>query len=131
MGAANEMIKSLGDKYTRLLDRYSYAVIQRFGLIGVGSTLMLDSQTKRLMVGAPLVQGSSANLRGVKAGDYIMAVNGVNTEGRTVFDIIDQISDRSKSTFITMNIRNATSSTNGNAPSSSNNDFFHDITMRR
>ena len=55
MRYANEMIKSLGDKYTRLLDRDSYPSIQRFDLIGVRATLTTDAQKKRLMVGVPPV----------------------------------------------------------------------------
>ena len=31
-----EMVKSLGDKYTRVLDQQQYAAIQKFDLIGVG-----------------------------------------------------------------------------------------------
>ena len=50
--------------------------------------LMPDLQTKHLMIGAPLVQGSSVSLGGMKAGGYIMAVNEVNTKGRTAIDII-------------------------------------------
>ena len=48
MRAANEMIKYLGDKYTCLLDRDSYAAIQRFTIKGVVATLMTDSQKKVL-----------------------------------------------------------------------------------
>lgn len=46
------------------------------------------------MVGAPPVKGSEAEKVGIKIGDYIVAVNGVETKGRTAFDIIDQISEQ-------------------------------------
>lgn len=46
------------------------------------------------MVGAPPVKGSEAEKAGIKIGDYIVAVNGVETKGRTAFDIIDQISEQ-------------------------------------
>ena len=45
------------------------------------------------MVGDPPVPGSAANLGRMKTGDYIMVVNGVNTEGSTAFNIINHISD--------------------------------------
>ena len=43
MRASNKMIKSLGDKYTCLLNQYSYAAIQQFDQIRVGATFMPDS----------------------------------------------------------------------------------------
>eukprot|EP00957_Ditylum_brightwellii_P173386 13201216-Ditylum_brightwellii.AAC.1 len=54
---------------------------------------MPSSADKRIMVGAPPAAGSPADKAGMKYGDYITAVNGVPTEGRTAFDIIDQISN--------------------------------------
>mmetsp|Transcript_18654 Transcript_18654/g.24873 ORF Transcript_18654/g.24873 Transcript_18654/m.24873 type:complete len:359 (-) Transcript_18654:485-1561(-) len=93
MKLVTEMVASLGDKYSRILDKQSYTRIQKFDLIGVGATLMPSSADKRIMVGAPPVAGSPADKAGMKYGDYITAVNGVPTEGRTAFDIIDQISN--------------------------------------
>ncbi|GFH48758.1 hypothetical protein CTEN210_05234 [Chaetoceros tenuissimus] len=93
MKLTTAMVKSLGDKYSRVLDRAGYSRIQKFDLIGVGATLMPDSN-KRIMVGAPPVKGSEAEKAGIKIGDYIVAVNGVETKGRTAFDIIDQISEQ-------------------------------------
>ena len=131
MRAANEMIKSLGDKYTHLLDQNSYVAIQQLNIIGVGAMLIPDSHMKRLIVGAPPVRGYDADLGGMKEGDYIMAVNGVNTEVRTAFNIIDQISDDPNSSLFTMTKRTAASSTNGDAPSSSANDVVRDISTMR
>lgn len=93
MKLAVSMVGSLGDKYSRILDRTQYEQIQKFDLIGVGATLMPDTTTsdKKIMVGAPPVKGSSADKMGVQVGDVITAVNGVPTAGRTAFDIIDQI----------------------------------------
>jgi C-terminal processing protease CtpA/Prc len=38
-----EMVKSLGDKYSRMLSREMYTAIQRYDLIGVGVTLAPNS----------------------------------------------------------------------------------------
>ena len=83
------------------------------------------------MVGAPPVQGPAANLGRMKARNYIMAMNGVNTEGRTAFDIIDQISNDLNYLFVTMKVRTTASGTNGNAPSSSADDVVCNVTARR
>ena len=45
------------------------------------------------MVGAPPVPNGSAFKAGIKQGDYVTAVNGVQTAGRTSFQIIDQLSE--------------------------------------
>lgn len=105
MKLTSEMIQSLGDKYSRILDRPSYARIQKFDLIGVGATLMPDPSTGRIIVGAPPVPGSAADRAGLKLGDVIVAVNGIPTKGRTAFDIIDQISEDPNAETVTMTVQ--------------------------
>ena len=90
MALVTQMVGSLGDKYSRVLDRAAYERIQKFDLIGVGATFMPDAN-KRIIVGAPPVKNSSAEKVHLQVGDVITAVNGLSTEGRTAFDIIDQI----------------------------------------
>ena len=117
MKATSNLVGSLGDKYSRILDRDSYARIQKFDLIGVGVTLMPDSSTKEIIVGAPPVQGSAAFQAGLKVGDAVVAVNGVDTVGRTAFDIIDQISDDPNAGSVTFTVRSG--------------DEYRDVTMKR
>ena len=83
------------------------------------------------MVGARPVQVSAADIGGMKAGDYIIAVNGLNKEGRTAFDSIDQISNNPNSLFVIMTIRTTASGTNRDAPSSSNDNVVFNVTTRR
>lgn len=104
MQLSNQMVSSLGDKYSRMLDKDAYANIQKFDLIGVGATFMPDA-SKRIIVGAPPVPGSAADLAGVKKGDFLDAVNGKKTEGRTAFDIIDQIGEDPNAKEVTMTVR--------------------------
>ncbi|KAL7455486.1 hypothetical protein ACHAWC_007040 [Mediolabrus comicus] len=117
MKATSNLVGSLGDKYSRILDRDSYARIQKFDLIGVGVTLMPDSLTKEIIVGAPPVQGSAAFQAGLKVGDAVVAVNGVDTVGRTAFDIIDQLSDDPNAGSVTFTVRSG--------------DEYRDVTMKR
>ena len=126
--AANKIIKSLGDKYTRLLNWDYYTAIQIFDLIGVGAMLIPYAQTKRLMVDAPPVQGSIVNLGGMKPGDYIIAVNRLNTEGRTAFNITNQISNDTHYLFITMTVRTDASNT---SVTNTNYIVVCDVTMSR
>lgn len=117
MKATSNLVGSLGDRYSRVLDRDSYARIQKFDLIGVGATLMPDPSTKEIIVGAPPVQDSAAFKAGLKVGDAVLAVNGVDTLGRTAFDIIDQISEDPDSSKVTFTIRSG--------------DEYRDVTMKR
>ena len=104
MKLTQEMVQSLGDKYSRLLDKEQYAAIQKFDLIGVGVTLMPNEQ-KQIIVGAPPVEGSASDMAGLQVGDYVMAVNSVETAGKSAFDIIDLISDTPNAPTVTMTIR--------------------------
>lgn len=120
MKLASAMVATLGDKYSRILDRESYARIQKFDLIGIGATLMPNTD-KRIMVGAPPVVGSEAEKGGLKYGDYITSVNGVSTIGRTAFEIIDQISDE-ESPYVKMTV--VTENLGGE-------DYVRDVTIAR
>ncbi len=124
MKLANTIVQSLGDKYSRILDTAAYARIQKFDLIGVGATLMPDAD-KRIMVGAPPVKGSEADRAGLKYGDFITAVNGMETKGRTAFDIIDQIAENPNSDVVTMTVLTS-------GPDDLKGEgFSRDVTMKR
>jgi len=126
MKLATTMVKSLGDKYSRILDRDAYSRIQKFDLIGVGATLMPDNE-KRIMVGAPPVPGSEAEKGGIKYGDYIVAVNGIGTKGRTAFEIIDQITEDPEADQSTITMTVLTQGEN-DLPGEG---YVRDVTMKR
>ena len=106
MKATVNLVSSLGDKYSRILDKDEYARIQKFDLIGIGATLMPDPITKEIIVGAPPVSKSASDRAGLQVGDVVVAVNGVKTAGRTAFDIIDQITEEDpRASMITFTIR--------------------------
>jgi len=124
MKIAVSMVKLLGDKYSRILDQPAYARIQKYDLIGVGATFMPDAD-KMIIVGAPPVQGSEAEKGGLKIGDFIVAVNGVETQGRTAFDIIDQIAEDPNAQVVTMTVV-----TQG-ADDMRGSGYKRDVTMKR
>ncbi|KAL7576434.1 hypothetical protein ACA910_018236 [Epithemia clementina (nom. ined.)] len=123
MKLVNNMVKSLGDKYSRLLNKEQYAAIQKYDLIGVGVTLMPKSSssssgddsvvaaatgtsttTPEIIVGAPPIPGSAADRAGLQVGDRVTQINGISTQGRTAFDIIDQIAENPNAPTVTMTI---------------------------
>jgi carboxyl-terminal processing protease len=65
----------------------------------------MPNSAKQIIVGAPPIVGSAADKAGLRTGDYVTAVNGVSTQGRTAFDIIDQISDNPNAQTVAMTIR--------------------------
>ena len=101
---ASEMVATLNDKYSRMLSRDQYSAIQKYDLIGVGVTLMPDSN-KNIIVGAPPIPNSEAARVGLQVGDYVTEINGLSTTGRTAFDIIDQISEDPSAKTVTMTVR--------------------------
>ena len=103
------MVGSLHDKYTRVLDVEQYTAIQKYDLIGVGVTLMPNSY-KDIIVGAPPIAKSPGDQAGLQVGDYVTAVNGIATNGRTAFDIIDQVAENANSRTITFSIARQVSS---------------------
>ena len=117
MKATTNLVNSMGDKYTRILDKESYERIQKFDLIGVGVTLMPDPSTKEIIVGSPPVKGSAADQNDLRVNDVIVAVNGQETSGKTAFDIIDQMSDDPNAEQVTFSVRRG--------------DEARDVTMKR
>lgn len=103
MKIVTEMVQSLGDKYTRILDKEQYTAIQKFDLIGVGVALMPNAQ-KDIIVGAPPIAGSASDKADLKMGDIVTAVNGIPTRGRNAFDIIDQIGENPNAKQISFSI---------------------------
>ena len=116
MNLVTNMVKTLGDKYSRMLTVEQYTAIQKYDLIGVGVTLMPDpngaaekGKTPEIIVGAPPIGGSAADRAGLQVGDTVTKINGVSTQGRTAFDIIDQISENPNAKTVTMTIRSSDS----------------------
>jgi carboxyl-terminal processing protease len=103
MRVVADMVGSLNDRYTRLLDVQQYGAIQKFDLIGVGVTLM-PNQQRDIIVGAPPIGGSPSALAGLRVGDLVTAVNGRPTRGRSAFDIIDQIGEDPNAKTVTFSI---------------------------
>jgi carboxyl-terminal processing protease len=81
--SVREMLKKLGDPYTRFMDpdEYRNMKISTSGeLIGVGIQLGADEKSKRPMVIAP-IEGSPAANAGILSKDIIIKIDDKSTEG--------------------------------------------------
>lgn len=86
--ATEEMLKLLGDKYTRLVDPETYEMLSKYDLIGVGVMLSPNSEGQ-LAVASPPRAKSQAESFGVKKGDVVASINGMDTAKMNSFDVID------------------------------------------
>jgi carboxyl-terminal processing protease len=86
-----QMLASLGDKYTHVLNRQSFADLWKFDAIGVGLLLQSDG-TKGLHVSSPPLPGSAASLAGMQEGDIIEAVDGIPTKDMPAMKLLEIMS---------------------------------------
>ncbi|QDL11901.1 peptidase S41 [Brasilonema octagenarum UFV-E1] len=78
-----EMLKKLGDPYTRFMDPEEFKNLQvdtSGELTGIGIQIGLDEKTKKLTVIAP-IEDTPAAKAGILAKDVITKINGKSTEG--------------------------------------------------
>ncbi len=88
--AIREMLKKLGDPYTRFMspEEFKNMQIDTSGeLTGVGIQLAQDEETKKLMVISP-IEDTPAFKAGVLAKDVIIKIDGKSTEGMDVNDAV-------------------------------------------
>jgi carboxyl-terminal processing protease len=88
--AIREMLKKLGDPYTRFMnpEEFKNMQIDTSGeLTGFGIQLAQDEETKKLMVISP-IEDTPAFKAGVLAKDIIVKIDGKSTEGMDVNDAV-------------------------------------------
>ena len=88
-----EMLKKLDDPYTRFMDPEEFKNMQvdtSGELTGVGITIGLDDETKKLTVIAPL-EDTPAFKAGVLAKDVITKIDGKSTEGMDTSEAVTLI----------------------------------------
>ncbi|MGH8001106.1 MAG: carboxyl-terminal processing protease CtpB [Brasilonema sp.] len=86
--AIRQALERLGDPYTRFLDPKQYEALtsQTSGEVsGIGIRMELNEQTKKLTV-IEAIENSPALKAGIKAGDYILAIDGKPTSQMKVED---------------------------------------------
>ncbi|HEY9706837.1 MAG TPA: carboxyl-terminal processing protease CtpC [Oculatellaceae cyanobacterium] len=91
--AIREMLKKLGDPYTRFMDpeEFKNMQVETSGeLTGVGIQLAQDEETKKLVVISP-IEDTPAFKAGVLAKDVITKIDGKSTQGMDVNDAVKLI----------------------------------------
>lgn len=102
-GAITGMVQSLGDPYTTFLppqENKDFKQDLGGSFEGIGAELGLKEN--HIIVIAPL-KGNPAEKAGIRAGDYILKVDGVETVGWTVSQAVDKIRGKGGTT-VTLNI---------------------------
>lgn len=102
-GAISGMVQSLDDPYTMYLppkqnEDFKQGLAGEFE--GIGAELGIKD--KQIIVIAPL-NGMPAQKAGIRAGDYILKVDGKSVEGFTLAQVVDKIRGP-KGTNVTLNI---------------------------
>ena len=90
-GAMKGMVKTLNDPYSEYLDHKAFQSMSQvtngtFGGIGV----VLGQKDGELIVVAPQ-KGSPGDKAGIRAGDKILAVDGVDMKGRSLEDCVSHV----------------------------------------
>jgi carboxyl-terminal processing protease len=91
--AAQQMIATLDDPFTRLLKPEQYRSLQSSAsgeLTGVGLQISLDPQTGKLRVIAPIA-GSPADRAGIQPADTIVQIDGMATNGLSLDDAAERM----------------------------------------
>ena len=87
------MLKKLGDKYTRLLDKKTYESLWKYDAIGVGILFESDPNTKTMLISSSPISGSSAEKNKLIKGDRVYSINSNNMEGVTAIQLLDMLSN--------------------------------------
>ncbi len=91
--AIREMLKQLGDPYTRFMDPEEFRNMQidtSGELTGVGIQISMDEETGKLVVVSP-IEDSPAFKAGILAQDFIIKIDGKETAGMDVNDAVKLI----------------------------------------
>ncbi len=107
--AVETMLASLGDRYTRFLDRDAFDDEKQqidARLYGIGIQIGIDSKTNKIVVIAP-IDDTPASRAGIMAGDEIFEINGKSTKGFSVEDAAKQIRGQINTQVILILVRNS------------------------
>eukprot|EP00930_Biecheleria_cincta_P086889 TRINITY_DN76146_c0_g1_i1.p1 TRINITY_DN76146_c0_g1~~TRINITY_DN76146_c0_g1_i1.p1 ORF type:complete len:543 (-),score=114.38 TRINITY_DN76146_c0_g1_i1:26-1654(-) len=95
-GIIREMIASLGDRFSRVIDASTYEQLMAFDPLGVG-VVLTRNENKEAFVSSPPFKGSSAAKAGIKQGDIVTALDGLSLKEQSLFSVMDRITQKDSS----------------------------------
>ncbi|CAJ1363807.1 unnamed protein product [Effrenium voratum] len=98
-----DMVGSLGDRYSRVIDAETFEQLMAFDPLGVGLVLARNDQ-KEVIVSSPPFVGSSAAQAGIKQGDLVDTVDGLSFQEQSLLAVSDKVAQKDAET-VTLSVR--------------------------
>ena len=87
---STKLVKSLGDRYSRIISPAQAGKLSKYDVTGVGINLVI-ADNGDVKVGAVPPENTDAGTLGIKFGDVVVSINGRPTVGMTSFDALEAI----------------------------------------
>ncbi|KAL5839174.1 hypothetical protein ACOSQ3_011876 [Xanthoceras sorbifolium] len=100
------MLASLGDPYTRFLSPAEFSKMARYDMTGIGINLreVPDNNGGVKLKVLGLILDGPAHTAGVRQGDEVLAVNGVDVRGKSAFEVSSLLLGPNE-TFVTIEVK--------------------------
>ena len=86
-----DILRSLGDPFSRFVDPAAFAPLLKYDISGVGLNIAEDASDPTRLRVLGLVLDSPAARAGVKQGDELVSVDGVETRNKSAFQAVSLI----------------------------------------